>query len=309
MRAVFFGTPAIAVPSLEALRDVAEVVGVICQPDRPQGRGLRLQEPPVKQRALELGLEVYQPLKVKTGELERWLTEREVDVGLVIAYGRILPLGVLAAPRLGCLNLHASLLPQLRGAAPIQWALIRGDSETGISLMQMDEGCDTGPVFLYERLAIDPLENAGALTERLGTLAAHVTRTYVPEVVSGRLRGIPQLHSRATHAPLITSQLCHLDFKKSPLEVTNLVRGLAPRPGAFTLVAGKRFKILACSPVMLVEPFAPGAVVVRGRDQVLIGCGDGGAVEVRLGQFEGRAALGPADLIQGRGVTTGMKCE
>ncbi len=309
MRAVFFGTPAIAVPSLEALREIADVVGVVCQPDRPQGRGLRLQAPPVKQRALELGLEVYQPLKVKDGELKRWLTERQPDVGLVIAYGRILPPAVLAAPRLGCLNLHASLLPQLRGAAPIQWALIRGDSETGISLMQMDEGCDTGPVYLNEHLTIDPWENAGGLTERLGVLAAQVTRTYIPEVVSGRLRATPQLHNRATHAPLITSELCHLDFTKSALEVTNLVRGLAPRPGAFTLLAGKRFKILACSPLALMEPFASGAVVVRGRDQVLIGCGDGGAVEIRLGQFEGRAALGPVDLIQGRGVATGMKSE
>ncbi len=309
MRAVFFGTPAIAVPSLEALRDVAEVVGVICQPDRPQGRGLRLQEPPVKQRALELGLEVYQPTKVKTGELEYWIRQRQPDVALVIAYGRILPPAVLAAPTLGCLNLHASLLPQLRGAAPIQWALIHGDSETGISLMQMDEGCDTGPVFLRERLPIDPLENAGGLTERLGTLAAHVTRTYLPEVVSGKLTTTPQLHSQATHAPLITSELCRLDFSQSAQQVTNLVRGLAPRPGAFTVLAGKRFKLLACSPLTLLEPFAPGTVLVRGRDQVLFGCGDGRAVEVRLGQFEGRVAMGPEDLIQGRGIGTGMICQ
>src|SRR4051812_30562152 len=141
------GTPEIAVSSLDALARIASVTGVVCQPDRPSGRGLKLQPPAVKVRALELGLEVHQPTKIRTPEFLTWMQEREADVAVVLAYGRILPPAVLATPRQGCLNLHASLLPRYRGAAPINWCIVRGESETGVSLMQMEEGLDTGPVF------------------------------------------------------------------------------------------------------------------------------------------------------------------
>src|ERR1051325_6933549 len=147
MRAVFFGTPLIAVSALRALTQVAEVTAVVCQPDRPSGRGLKLEQPPVKDAALELGLSVHQPTKVRNGELATWLREQRADVALVMAYGRILPADVLAAPRRGAMNLHASLLPRYRGAAPINWVIVRGEAQTGVSLMQMDEGLDTGPVY------------------------------------------------------------------------------------------------------------------------------------------------------------------
>jgi methionyl-tRNA formyltransferase len=161
MRALFFGTPEIAVPALEALHQIAEVVGVVCQPDRPAGRGLALHAPPVKTRAVELGLEVAQPRKVRTPELATWVAERQADVAVVMAYGRILPPAVLAATAKGFVNLHASLLPRYRGAAPIQWALVCGETETGISLMQMDEGCDTGPVYSRHRIPITTDVTAG----------------------------------------------------------------------------------------------------------------------------------------------------
>src|SRR5690606_2186395 len=161
VRAVFFGTPAIAVPSLRALAQHVEVVGVVTQPDRPAGRGRKLRVPEVKQAALELGIDVFQPERVRDGALEQWLRERSLDFALVLAYGRILPPGVLAAPRLGCLNLHASLLPAYRGAAPIQWAILRGETETGMSLMQMDAGLDTGPDFARRSIPIGPDETGG----------------------------------------------------------------------------------------------------------------------------------------------------
>lgn len=306
MRAIFFGTPAIAVPSLEALVEVAEVVGVICQPDRPQGRGLKLQEPPVKQRALELGLDVYQPLKVRDGALRQWLLERQPDVGVVIAYGRILPGDVLSAPRRGCVNLHASLLPRLRGAAPIQWSIIRGDTETGISLMQMDEGLDTGPVYVREPISIGKEDSGQDLADRLGLLAADVVRKYLADVVSETLLATPQDEALATHAPLITAEICKLNFGEPAEVVTNLVRGLSPRPGAFTFIGGKRFKLLRCRPISPRQALAPGEVGVLYGEDVVIGCGGGEAIQILLGQVEGRAAMGPAELLRGRALQPGM---
>src|SRR5450432_2108021 len=176
VRAVFFGTPAIAVPALRALAEVAEIVGVVCQPDRPAGRGLKLQPPAVKTAALELGYAVHQPVKVKTGNLDQWLSDRAPDVALVLAYGRILPSAVLSAPRRGCMNLHASLLPRWRGAAPINWSIMHGDHETGVCLMQMDEGLDTGPVYARRAIAIGDQETAGELAERLAATSAQLVR-------------------------------------------------------------------------------------------------------------------------------------
>ena len=194
MRAVFFGTPAIAVPALRALAEVAEIVAVVCQPDRPAGRGLTLQPPAVKAAALELGIEVHQPVKVKTGNLDEWLRERTPDVALVMAYGRILPPAVLGAPRRGCMNLHASLLPRWRGAAPINWAIANGDTESGVCLMQMDEGLDTGPVFARLSVPIGPQETAGELAEQLAATAAQLVRESLALAVDGALVALPQAH-------------------------------------------------------------------------------------------------------------------
>src|SRR5690606_12694290 len=215
MRVVFFGTPPIAVPSLQALHEIAQVTAVVCQPDRPAGRGLKLHAPAVKLAALELGLPVHQPRAVKSGALANWLETQNADLALVMAYGRILPRAVLEAPRLGALNLHASLLPKYRGAAPINWAIIRGEQETGISLMQMDEGMDTGPVYCRRGLPIPATENAGELAERLAHLAAAVTRTDVPRVVTGDLQAAPQDHAAATHAPPLDRMLTQIDWTAS----------------------------------------------------------------------------------------------
>ena len=184
-RAIFFGTPEFAVPTLRALCQVAEVTLVITQPDRPKGRGMKLAPPPVKLLAQELGIAVEQPTKVRTPELAARLRAEAADVAVVVAYGRILPVGVLDAPRLGCVNVHASLLPKLRGAAPIQWSIVRGERETGVCLMRMDEGLDTGPVFARSSLAIGPDETSAELAERLSALGAELLQAELPHNLAG----------------------------------------------------------------------------------------------------------------------------
>jgi methionyl-tRNA formyltransferase len=303
VRAVFFGTPAIAVPALKALAEIAEVVGVVCQPDRPAGRGLNLQPPAVKLAALELGFEVHQPVKVKTGHLADWLRERTPDVALVMAYGRILPPAVLAAPRRGCMNLHASLLPRWRGAAPINWAIIHGDHETGICLMQMDEGLDTGPVYARRAIAIGEEETAGELSERLASTAADLVRAELERAVHGWLEAVPQEHDKSTHAPPLERADGALNFSKTARDLVNLVRGLAPRPGAHTLLNGKPLRVTQAR--LSAQPAAgePGCVSVDQK-RVLVSAIDGSFELVRA-QLEGRKELPALDLINGRALKPG----
>ncbi|HKO51066.1 MAG TPA: methionyl-tRNA formyltransferase [Polyangiaceae bacterium] len=303
VRAVFFGTPAIAVPALRALAEVAEVVGVVCQPDRPAGRGLNLQPPAVKVAALELGLEVHQPLKVKTGNLDEWLRERTPDVALVMAYGRILPLAVLAAPTRGCMNLHASLLPRWRGAAPINWSIIHGDHETGICLMQMDEGLDTGPVYARRAISIGDDETAGELAERLAATSVQLVREELVRAVAGELEAVPQEHDKSTHAPPLERADGALLFSKPARDLVNLVRGLAPRPGAHTLLDGKPLKIAQARRSDRPAAGEPGTVRVEGK-RVLISTIDGSFELVRA-QLEGRKELPALDLINGRALKPG----
>jgi methionyl-tRNA formyltransferase len=305
VRTVFFGTPAIAVPALRALAESTRVVGVVCQPDRPAGRGLALAEPEVKRAALELGLEVHQPVKVKTGTVDQWVREREADLGVVLAYGRILPGAVLRSARLGFVNLHASLLPAYRGAAPIQWALMRGETETGISLMQMDEGLDTGAVYSEKGIPIFPEDDAGTLSSRIAELAASVVRDDLPRVERGELTAIPQDETRATLAPPLTKEHGRIDWLRTSREIKNLTRGLNPRPGAFTTLAGKSLKVLQVEPSGAApEGGKPGTVVRADKGGVFVATGDG-AIELLMGQLEGKKALRGTDLVNGRTLKQG----
>ncbi len=306
MRAVFFGTPQIAVPALRALTQVAQVTAVVCQPDRPSGRGLKVTAPPVKEAALELGLSVHQPTKVRTGELASWLRENAADVALVMAYGRILPAEVLAAPRRGAMNLHASLLPRYRGAAPINWAIVNGETQTGVSLMQMDEGLDTGPVYSRHALDLADTETAGTLAERMATLAAHVVRANLAAAVDGKLSPEPQHEADASHAPLIERAHLQVDWSRSALEIARLIRGMAPRPGAFTLLAGKVLRLHQARPMAGPMPpgALPGSVSVLGK-RALIATGSG-TLELVNAQLEGKNALMAQDLINGRVLVEGL---
>lgn len=308
--ALFFGTPAIAVPSLRALCRVCEVRGVISQPDRPAGRGLTASPTAVKAAALELGLPVYQPLKVRDGDLERYVREADVDVSVVIAYGRILPNAVLTAPRHGSVNLHASLLPDHRGAAPIQRAIMRGDRVTGVCLMQMDEGMDTGPVLARREIPIDESDDAGTLAEKIAELAAFVTEEYVPRAARGELTPLPQDHTQATHAPPITREDTRLDFSLDPTLVRNRVRGLSPRPGAEVWAERgerprARLRILSMAPSeKRIEGGPPGTVLVDGGC-VFIAAGQDSALELLLAQPDGKRVQSGRDLANGRWLHTG----
>jgi methionyl-tRNA formyltransferase len=306
IRSVFFGTPSFAVPALEALHRVTQVVGVVSQPDRRAGRGMQLTPPAVKQAALALGLPVIQPEKVRNGELERWLREREADVALVAAYGRILPQGVLSAPRRGCLNLHASILPDYRGAAPIQWALLDGKTETGISLMQMDVGMDTGPVYATRRLPIPPQMNGGELGIALAELAAAMVSEEFLAAVAGTLPALPQDSARATLAPPLAREQFWIDWTRSAGELLNQVRAFAPAPGAVTRVGQKRLKVLEARLASPGNGEPPGTVVATAEGGLAVACG-GSTLELLRAQVEGGRAQSAAELQRGRLLQPGQR--
>lgn len=306
-RSAFFGTPEIAVPALHALTRATEVVGVVCQPDRPAGRGMQLAEPAVKRAAASLGLEVHQPVKVKHGSLDVWLRERNVDVAVVMAYGRILPPPVLGAPRFGCVNLHASLLPRYRGAAPINWALFNDEPETGISLMQMDAGLDTGPVFCQRKLRIDAGWNAGELSERLAQLAALVIEEDLEQVFAGN-QPVAQDPTLATHAPPFGNPELAIDWQRSALQINNQIRAFAPRPGAHSWLGGKRLRITRASALPAGQDATerePGTVAVAEGAQLLIATGSG-LLRIERAQLEGKRELEAKDLVNGRTLQRGQ---
>jgi len=322
MRAVFMGTPEFAVPSLEALVEVCrarggDVVGVVCQPDRPAGRGMQLTPPPVKVRAEALGLEVIQPTKVRDGSLAKWVRDKNVDVALVVAYGRILPKDVLDAPRTGCLNVHASLLPKYRGAAPITWAIVRGEHETGVGLMRMEEGLDTGGVYAEKRTAIDPDETAGDLGKRLAQVAAELVRESLADVVEGKLSIRPQDHAAATLAPILKKEDGLVDWSKPSQMVHDHVRGMSPWPGAATRIVRddgprllkvhrtRRFEGAVSASVER----APGVVLVADKHHVLVACGPAGqdTLELVEAQPEGKKVMPARDLASGRVLAVGQK--
>lgn len=305
-RAVFFGTPQFAVPCLDALVEIADVVAVVCQPDKPQGRGLEITEPPVKERAEQLELPVVQPTKLKTGEFAAWLRDQRVDVALVVAYGRILPKDVLEAPRLGCVNVHASLLPKYRGAAPITWAVVRGEPETGVTLMQMDEGMDTGPVLEMFSTEIGPDETAGDLSERLSAMGALAVRKGLPRFIAGGYTPRQQDHARATIAPILKKEDGRIDFTRHARAIHDHVRGMSPWPGAFTTSHGKLLKVheTRVTDVPSGAATSPGRVVLADKSRVVVACGER-AIELLRVQLEGKKPVTASDWFSGRGVAEG----
>src|SRR5688572_8241334 len=212
MRVIFMGSPDFAVPCLRALANAHEVALVVSQPDKPAGRGGQLHAPAVKTAALELGLPMVQPKSARTGELEKALRESAAELAVVVAYGKILPRPVLDALPRGCINVHASILPRYRGAAPVQWAVIHGEPETGVAIMQLDEGMDTGPVLLERRVAIDPDETSGELLARLAPIGAAALLEAIAQLAAGTATPVPQDDARASHAPMLTKSDGAIDF-------------------------------------------------------------------------------------------------
>lgn len=299
MRAAFFGSPAFAVPCLDALAEIAEVVRVYTQPDRPAGRGMKLTPPAVKVRALELGIPVSQPTKVRTPEFAEELRALDLDVILVVAYGRILPKAVLEAPRCGCVNVHASLLPRHRGAAPIQWAIAMGDRETGVCLMKMDEGLDTGPVFARRTLAIRDDHDAHSLAEELSKLGAELVRTELPRVVRGELEAVPQPEEGATYARLLEKSDAILDFRRSARALYDHARGMRPWPGAETTLDGERLKILRCVALDESTDETPGEIVRASAEGIDVATGEG-ILRLLEVQLPGKKPITAAQLVSSR---------
>jgi methionyl-tRNA formyltransferase len=319
VRAIFFGTPEFSVPCLDALTQIATVTLVVCQPDKPAGRGLSVAVPAVKQRALQLGLPVTQPAKVRTGELATLVREQNADVALVVAYGRILPEDVLSGPRLGCVNVHASILPKYRGAAPITWAIVRGEKETGVALMQMDVGMDTGAVLDVRTTPIGGDETAGELSPRLSALGAELVREKLPAFVRGDLVARPQDHDHATMAPILQKSHGKLDWTMDAACIHDHVRGMSPWPTAWTTLGGKRVIVHATRLEGDAPPdSAPGMVVLADKSRVIVACGTNKSadyvgrtserprcVELVHVQLEGRKVMRGGDWFLGRGIQHG----
>ena len=244
MRIVFMGTPDFAVPSLQALASSGhQIATVVTQPDRPKGRGQRLTSPPVKEEAQKLGLTVLQPEKIKTPEFVQVLRDLKPDLIVVVAFGQLLSKEILNLPPFGCINVHASLLPKYRGAAPIHWVVMQGEHETGVTIMQMDEGLDTGDMIIAQSVPIEPEDSTGTVHDKLAGLGAELLARALPLIAGGQAAKTPQDDTRSTYAPLLTKEVEKVDWTKSSVDIFNQVRGLNPWPGAYTLLGDKVLKI------------------------------------------------------------------
>ena len=306
MRVVFFGTPDFAVPSLGALvGEGFDVVAVVTQPDRPQGRSRsRPLPPPVKVAAQAEELPIFQPEKPTDGALLLRLRDLRPDVGVVVAYGHILKADLLELPARGMVNVHPSLLPELRGPAPIEWAVINGLAKTGVTIMQMDAGMDTGPILHQIPHAIDPDVTGGELSEHLAEMGAQALVETLALLESDALRPVPQDHSRATYAPKLTREIARIDWTKDATAIARLIRGLDPRPGAWTALDGAELKLFGAR--VADGPGQAGeALTADGR--LLIAAGSGGAVEVEEVQPAGKARMGADDWLRGARLAPGRR--
>ena len=298
LRTVFMGTPAFALQTLQGLIDAGcNLVGVYTQPDRPKGRGKQMAAPPVKELARQHGIPVYQPQKLRQPEVVAELEALAPDLIVVVAYGQILPKSVLDIPTHGCINVHASLLPKYRGAAPINKANIDGATETGITTMDMDVGLDTGDMLVKMTLPIGAEETAGELHDRLAVLGRETMEETLRQLCAGTLQREVQDDTRSTYAPMMKKEDGRIDWSRSALDVHNLVRGLDPWPGAYTILDGELLKLARTTPEDNGDA-PPGTVIAADRDGVRIACGNGSLL-VRELQLAGRKRLGAADFLRG----------
>lgn len=299
MRLVFAGTPDFAATALKALIAAGHtIVGVYSQPDRPAGRGRKLQPSPVKQVALDHEIPVFQPETLKTAEAQKQLADLKPDVMIVAAYGLILPKAVLDIPTHGCLNIHASLLPRWRGAAPIQRAIAAGDAETGITIMQMDEGLDTGAMLLKSLTAIDTSDTGGSLHDRLAELGGKAIIKALELLKKGELTGEPQNDDLACYASKLSKTEGHIDWATDATAIERLIRAFNPWPGTYTDLGDQRIRIHEARALVTDSDAFPGTVVHRDRDGIDIACGNGTLRITRL-QLPGSRAQSVNDLING----------
>jgi len=295
---VFCGTPAFAVPTLEKLTEAGFAVRlVVTQPDRPKGRGMELALSPVKQRALQLGLQISQPDKIKNNqEFRGQLAGIAPDAIIVVGYGHIIPQWMIDLPPLGNLNLHASLLPRYRGAAPIQWAIARSESVSGVTTMRIDAGLDTGDILLQTEIPIAPQDTAVTLAPRMGAIGADLMVETLRGLQAGTVRPRPQDHAKATLAPILKKEDGKIDFQQTAQEILNRLRGFQPWPGAYTSFRGKNLHIWAAQPI---ERTVATAEVLVERGHLIVGCGAGSALELLEVQLEGKKRMPAADFVHG----------
>lgn len=306
MRLIFFGTPRFAVPTLERLVEEGHSVElVVTNPDEPAGRGYELTAPPVKEAARRLHRLVFQPTRFKDDTTRTFLSGFEADAGVVVAYGHLLPSWMLELPRLGCINLHASLLPRHRGAAPIPWAIMHGDRETGVTTMKMDVGMDTGDLLLEQLEPISESDTAATLSERLSVIGADLMARTLRGLDAGQIVPRPQDSTLATHAPLLKKEDGRIMWSLTAEEIGRRVRGLNPWPGAFTQFGGKLIHIWAASPRgQSPAPESPGVVIVE-RERVRVVCGEGTLLSLEEVQVEGRKRLHALEFARGARIQTG----
>ena len=305
MKIIFMGTPDFAAASLEALIDSRhEIQAVVTQPDKPKGRKGELTPSPVKVVAEEKGIKVYQPLKVRDEEFVETLRAYNPDVIVVVAFGQIIPLSILKMPKFGCVNIHGSLLPKYRGAAPIQWAVLDGEKETGITTILMDEGIDTGDILLKKTIKIDTDETSGSLFDKLMALGAETILETLDELEKGNLTPTKQGESPTVYAKMLTKAMGLIDFTKSAKELDCFVRGMDPWPSAYTLLSGKTLKLWK---VRAVEGSGKaGSVINIDKESFTIACGEG-AIEVLEVQLEGKKRMSAGDFLKGSTLNIGQE--
>ena len=303
---VFCGTPRFAVPSLEKLAEAGfRIQLVVTQPDKPRGRGMELTPSPVKQRALELGLQVAQPDKIKNNEEFRsQLSTLKPDAIIVVGYGRLIPQWMIDLPPMGNINLHASLLPKYRGAAPIQWAIACGETVTGVTTMKIDSGLDTGDILLQKEIPVEAKDTAETLAPRMANIGAELVRETLLGLRAGTVHPTPQDNTKASLAPILKKEDGEIDFHRSAQEICNRLRGFQPWPGAYTNFRGKNLQVWDAKPLQRVLSEAEFAVEA---DRLIVGCGKGTALELLEVQPEGKKRMATRDFVHGYRPQSGEK--
>lgn len=305
MKIVYMGTPEFAVPALKAIFDKGfQIPLVISQTDKPRGRGNKLQPTPVKETAINLGLRVHQPEKVNDVETIELIKSVKPDFIIVAAYGQILKEELLSIPKYGCLNIHASLLPKYRGAAPINWAIINGDSITGVTIMKMEKGLDSGPMILKVETKIDDDDTAEELHDRLSIMGAELIIQAIDDIMNGKASFIPQNHGESSYAPMLYKNSGRIDWSKSSNKIRDLIRGLIPWPNAFTIYKDERVRILKADSVKQNHNIPPGTIVKADKEGIKVAAGDGFVIIKQL-QFPNKNPMEVSAYLLGNKIENG----
>ena len=299
MKIVFMGTPDFSVETLKQILAAGhEVSLVVTQPDRPRGRGKKPSFSPVKEYAMEQNIPCFQPEKIRDESCMEILQKEQADIFVVVAFGQILPQRILDIPKYGCMNVHASLLPKYRGAAPVQWSVINGDAETGVTTMRMDAGMDTGDILLQERIAIAPDETGGSLFDKLAVAGGALCVKTLSRIEDGTIESIPQDHEAATYTRMISKQDGEIDFTLPAERIECLIRGMNPWPSAYTRIGNKMLKIWEADVIAQKDAHQPGEIFDVTKDAFCVAAGEG-ALKILSLQLEGKKRMNTADFLRG----------